>query len=228
MAQGGAPGRDVQRRRLPALLMELHVSLTAAVPNGAWVEYIPQLDAITTSRMAIATATRSRPTRRPRHRLGLRRHRAPRRGARATRRPARSRRSRPCSPAASLTIRLHPNDDVVIARAQLVGGTQLLDEKITSPASSRRATRSPRARSPSGEPVKRYNQIIGFASARHRARRARAPATTWRWATFDRDYAFGADAKPTQYVAPPATFMGIVARRRAASPRATTSASCRR
>jgi L-alanine-DL-glutamate epimerase-like enolase superfamily enzyme len=30
------------------------VSLTAAVPNGAWVEYIPQLDAVTTSRMAMA------------------------------------------------------------------------------------------------------------------------------------------------------------------------------
>ena len=38
----------------PHFLMELHVSLTAAVPNGAWVEYIPQLDSITTSRMAMA------------------------------------------------------------------------------------------------------------------------------------------------------------------------------
>jgi L-alanine-DL-glutamate epimerase-like enolase superfamily enzyme len=38
----------------PHFLMELHVSLTAAVPNGAWVEYIPQLDAITTSRLAMA------------------------------------------------------------------------------------------------------------------------------------------------------------------------------
>ena len=37
----------------PHFLMELHVSLTAAVPNGAWVEYIPQLDALTTSRLAI-------------------------------------------------------------------------------------------------------------------------------------------------------------------------------
>ena len=37
----------------PHFLMELHVSLVAAVPNGAWVEYIPQLDAITTSRMAV-------------------------------------------------------------------------------------------------------------------------------------------------------------------------------
>ena len=38
----------------PHFLMELHVSLTAAVPNGAWVEYIPQLDTITASRMAMA------------------------------------------------------------------------------------------------------------------------------------------------------------------------------
>jgi L-alanine-DL-glutamate epimerase-like enolase superfamily enzyme len=37
----------------PHFLMELHVSLTAAVPNGAWVEYIPQLGSITTSRMAM-------------------------------------------------------------------------------------------------------------------------------------------------------------------------------
>jgi L-alanine-DL-glutamate epimerase-like enolase superfamily enzyme len=37
----------------PHFLMELHVSLSAAVPNGAWVEYIPQLDAVTTSRMAM-------------------------------------------------------------------------------------------------------------------------------------------------------------------------------
>ena len=38
---------------LPDVSSELHVSLTAAVPNGAWVEYIPQLDAITASRLAI-------------------------------------------------------------------------------------------------------------------------------------------------------------------------------
>ena len=37
----------------PHFLMELHVSLTAAVPNAAWVEYIPQLDDITTSRIAL-------------------------------------------------------------------------------------------------------------------------------------------------------------------------------
>jgi L-alanine-DL-glutamate epimerase-like enolase superfamily enzyme len=33
--------------------MELHVSLTCAVPNGKYVEYIPQLDELTSSRMRI-------------------------------------------------------------------------------------------------------------------------------------------------------------------------------
>lgn len=37
----------------PHFLMELHVSLCAAVPNARWVEYIPQLDAITGSSMTI-------------------------------------------------------------------------------------------------------------------------------------------------------------------------------
>ena len=37
----------------PHFLMELHVSLCAAVPNARWVEYIPQLDAITLHGMTI-------------------------------------------------------------------------------------------------------------------------------------------------------------------------------
>jgi L-alanine-DL-glutamate epimerase-like enolase superfamily enzyme len=37
----------------PHFLMELHASLCAAVPNARWVEYIPQLDAITSSRLRI-------------------------------------------------------------------------------------------------------------------------------------------------------------------------------
>ncbi len=37
----------------PHFLMELHVSLCAAVPNAAWLEHIPQLDAVATSRVAI-------------------------------------------------------------------------------------------------------------------------------------------------------------------------------
>jgi altronate hydrolase len=109
----------------------------------------------------------------------------------------------------SLTIRLHPNDDVVIARAQLVGGTQLLDEKVTVsglvPPGHKVATRAIKA----GEPVRRYNQIIGFAS-RDIAPGEHVHLNNLAMGAFERDYAFGADMKPTQYLSPQATFQGIV------------------
>jgi altronate hydrolase len=111
----------------------------------------------------------------------------------------------------ALTIRLHPNDDVVIARAQLVGGTQLLDEKVTIsglvPPGHKVATRA----ISKGSPVKRYNQIIGFAS-RDIVAGEHVHLHNLVMGSFDRDYAFGADAKPTQYITPPATFEGIVRR----------------
>ncbi len=37
----------------PHFLMELHVSLCAAIPNARWVEYIPQIDSLTTEPMKI-------------------------------------------------------------------------------------------------------------------------------------------------------------------------------
>ena len=96
----------------------------------------------------------------------------------------------------SLTIRLHPNDDVVIARAQLVGGTKLLDEDATViglvPPGHKVAARA----IPRGEPVKRYNQVIGFAS-RDIAPGEHVHLHNLAMGTFDRDYAFGAVAHPT-------------------------------
>ena len=38
----------------PHFLMELHVGLCAAVPNARWVEYIPQLERVTTEAMTIS------------------------------------------------------------------------------------------------------------------------------------------------------------------------------
>ena len=112
----------------------------------------------------------------------------------------------------ALTIRLHPNDDVVIARTQLVGGTQLLDEKVTIsglvPPGHKVATHA----IPKGAPVRRYDQIIGFASRDIAAGEHVHLHNLAMGASFDRDYAFGVDAKPTQYVTPPATFQGIVRR----------------
>jgi altronate hydrolase len=109
----------------------------------------------------------------------------------------------------SLTIRLHRNDDVVIARQQLVGGTLVADENVTVaglvPPGHKVATRAIR----SGEPVRRYDQIIGFAS-RDIAPGEHVHLNNLAMGAFERDYAFGADAKPTRYVDRPATFMGIV------------------
>jgi L-alanine-DL-glutamate epimerase-like enolase superfamily enzyme len=42
--------------------MELHVSLVCAVPNGRWVEYIPQLDEITELPLVIADGKALAPT----------------------------------------------------------------------------------------------------------------------------------------------------------------------
>ena len=106
-------------------------------------------------------------------------------------------------------IRLHPQDDVLIARAQLVGGVAV--ENITVkglvPAGHKVAGRGIAA----GEPVRRYNQIIGFASKPIAAGEHVHTHNLWmgpEGGAFERDYAFCADVKPQ----PPrreATFMGI-------------------
>src|SRR5262245_28922973 len=109
----------------------------------------------------------------------------------------------------SFTIRLHPDDDVVIARSQLVGGTLIADEGVTVsgliPPGHKLATRAIR----SGAPVRRYNQIIGFAS-RDIAPGEHVHLHNLQMGSFDRDYAFGVDVKPVDRVNPPATFQGIV------------------
>src|SRR6266571_2843816 len=109
----------------------------------------------------------------------------------------------------SLTIRLHADDDVVIARQQLVSGTALLDENVKVsgliPPGHKVATHA----IPAGAPVKRYDQIIGFAK-RPIAAGEHVHLHNLAMGEFTRDYAFGADVKPTQYAAQPATFMGIV------------------
>ena len=56
----------------PHFLMELHVSLVCAVPNGRYVEYIPQLDELTAQGHADRGRLRARADgARHRHRLGL-------------------------------------------------------------------------------------------------------------------------------------------------------------
>ena len=106
-------------------------------------------------------------------------------------------------------IRLHPADDVVIARGQLVGGTVVEGVTVRGlvPPGHKVAVRAIAA----GAPVRRYDQVIGFAS------RAIEPGEHVHVHNLDmgpdkgqfaRDYAHGSAVKPT---APrrEATFMGI-------------------
>jgi altronate hydrolase len=106
-------------------------------------------------------------------------------------------------------IRLHPADDVLIARAQLVGGSVAENVTIKGliPPGHKVATRA----IAQGEPVRRYNQIIGFASKPiaagehvHTQNLGMGPEQ----GAFARDYAFGADVKE-QAPRREATFMGI-------------------
>lgn len=109
---------------------------------------------------------------------------------------------------ADLTIKLNPADDVVVARVEIPAGTELLKENVrvavTIPAGHKIAVRDVAE----GQPVRKYNQIIGYSTKPIRAGE-HVHVHNLGMAHFERDYAFGADYKPTRFVAAPATFMGI-------------------
>ena len=94
-------------------------------------------------------------------------------------------------------IRLHAADDVLIARSQLVGGATVenISVKGLIPAGHKVATRA----IATGEPVRRYNQIIGFASKPIAPGEHVHTHNLWmgeQKGNFTRDYAIGADVKP--------------------------------
>jgi len=108
-------------------------------------------------------------------------------------------------------IRLHPNDNVLVARADIAQGTAIAEENLTClnriPAGHKVAARA----IPKGEPVLKYNTTIGFASADI------APGTllhrlNMEFREFDRDYAYARDYQPVEMVpeSERAHFMGIV------------------
>ena len=106
-------------------------------------------------------------------------------------------------------IRIHAADNVVIARRQLLGGTVLADEHITVtglvPPGHKIATRAIAA----GEPVRRYNQIIGHATQAIAAGQ-HVHIHNLAFSQFARAHEPGAGVSPTQMVDTPATFDGIV------------------
>lgn len=107
----------------------------------------------------------------------------------------------------SSVIRLHANDDVLIATQQLVPGAVVESESLTVrdliPPGHKVAAHDIK----SGDAVHRYNQIIGFATAEIAAGQ-HIHAHNLGMGEFERDYGVGLGKHETQKVATPATFMG--------------------
>src|SRR5471032_2326176 len=108
-------------------------------------------------------------------------------------------------------IRLHPADNVVIARIDVAIGTPVPSEDFVCrsqvTAGYKIAARTIRK----GEPIRKYNVVIGFAATDI------APGTmvhshNVEFREFDRDYEFGANYRPVEMVpeAERATVQGIV------------------
>ncbi|CAN1502505.1 UxaA family hydrolase [Limnohabitans sp. B9-3] len=106
-------------------------------------------------------------------------------------------------------IRIHAQDNVVIARQQLLGGTVLAQEGVTVsglvPPGHKVATTA----IAKGQPVRRYDQIIGMAT-RDIAAGEHVHTHNLAFSDFAREHAPGSAAQPTAYVDQPATFQGIV------------------
>ncbi|WP_028214380.1 UxaA family hydrolase [Paraburkholderia mimosarum] len=104
-------------------------------------------------------------------------------------------------------ILLDRRDDVAIARAQLLPGSPLYGEYTVAsmiPPGHKVALRDIAP----GEPVRRYGQIIGFASRPIR-RGEHVHTQNLSMGDFERDYAFGVDAHETPAATQPAAFLGI-------------------
>jgi altronate hydrolase len=104
-------------------------------------------------------------------------------------------------------IRLHPEDGVLIARSTVQPGAPVapnVTARERIPAGHKVATRA-HARD---EAVRRYGQIIGFAT-QPIPPGAHVHTHNLGMGDFARDYAWGVDARPTDYAATPATFLGF-------------------
>jgi altronate hydrolase len=108
-------------------------------------------------------------------------------------------------------IRLHPGDNVVVARLDVAIGTEVPAEHFTSrsqvPAGYKIAAR----RIAKGEPILKYNTTVGFASVDiEPGTMVHSHNTEFR--EFDRDYAHASQFRPVQLLpeAERATFQGYV------------------
>ena len=111
----------------------------------------------------------------------------------------------------SLTVRLHAADNVVVTRIDLLPGITLSDEKVDALAQVPAGHKIATAAIAKGEAVRKYDQIIGFATA-DIAPGEHVHTHNVEVQDFDRDYRIGEAVKPVDFIpeADRATFQGIV------------------
>ena len=108
-------------------------------------------------------------------------------------------------------IRLHPNDNVVVARTNLALGATIEGENLTSRSQVPAGYKIAAERIEKGTPIRKYNVVIGFAGVD-------IPAGTMihnhnmTFREFDRDYAHASEYRPVERLpaSEQATFQGIV------------------
>lgn len=113
------------------------------------------------------------------------------------------------SDAKPITIRLNAADNVVVARADILAGTEIPGEGVSAlsqiPSGHKIATTAIAA----GEAIRKYNQIIGFATE-HVDPGGHLHVHNMEMQEFARDYAHSTEARPTDFVpiGNQATFQG--------------------
>ena len=96
-------------------------------------------------------------------------------------------------------VRLHPKDNVVVARRDIAAGATIDEEDVTARAAIPAGHKIATAPIAAGEPVRKYDQIIGFArSAIAVGDHVHEHNVEMR--DFARDYAACSGAKPTAFV----------------------------
>lgn len=109
----------------------------------------------------------------------------------------------------TLAIKLHDIDDVLIARGALAAGTILADfDNLVASADIPAAHKIACRDVAQGAPVRRYGQIIGFATQPIRAG-DHVHVHNVSMGDFARDYAFGEDMKQVDAATVPLTFNGF-------------------
>ncbi len=112
---------------------------------------------------------------------------------------------------ATLSIRLNENDNVVVARAELLPGTSIPGENVQTTGAIPRGHKIATRAIPKGETVTKYDQIIGFAME-DIAPGDHIHTHNCEFRMVDRDYQFATDLRETKMVpeAECRTFEGYV------------------